>query len=155
MFSVKMCRRIIGTRSTYRQHYPGAVVRRLGYDGVGKGRSHSPSRNRTHTCLGALRLDRCGSYGRTSVGDVYICWKWRMRQVSCSKTSTTYCLLVGSRSLSLLRTRISILLASRYFGMARIILIATFLFSIVSCASTTLPKVPWPNRRTIRSRDGG
>ena len=63
----------------------------------------------------------------------------------------TYCLLSGSRSLSFWRTRTSILLASRYFGMARMILIATRLLVSWSTASTTLPNVPWPRSFIVRS----
>jgi hypothetical protein len=36
--------------------------------------------------------------------------------------------------------------------MARIILIATRLLVSMSTASTTLPNVPWPSKRTVRSR---
>jgi hypothetical protein len=42
-------------------------------------------------------------------------------------------------------------LASRYFWMARMILIATRLLVSMSTASTTLPNVPWPSKRTVRS----
>ena len=63
----------------------------------------------------------------------------------------THCLLAGSRSLRSLRTRISMFEASRYFGMARIIFTATFRWLERCVASTTLPKVPWPRRRTMRS----
>ena len=63
----------------------------------------------------------------------------------------TDCLFVGSRSLSFCRTRTSILLASRYFGIALMIFIATRLVVSVSMASTTFPNVPCPRRRTVRS----
>ena len=62
-----------------------------------------------------------------------------------------YCRFMGSRSLSFCKTRTSILLASRYFGMARIILIATLVLFWVSTASTTFPNVPCPKSRTVRS----
>lgn len=35
--------------------------------------------------------------------------------------------------------------------MARMILMATLVLFSVSMASTTLPNVPWPSRRTVRS----
>lgn len=63
----------------------------------------------------------------------------------------TDCRFIGSRSLSFCSTRTSILLASRYFGIARMILMATLVLFVVSTASTTFPNVPWPNRRTVRS----
>jgi hypothetical protein len=63
----------------------------------------------------------------------------------------TNCRLLGSRSLSFCNTRTSMRLASRYFCMARMILIATRLFVSMSTASTTLPNVPCPSKRTVRS----
>ena len=57
----------------------------------------------------------------------------------------------GSCFLRVSSTRISILLASRYFCTARMILIATFRLVEISRASTTLPNVPWPSRRMILS----
>lgn len=60
----------------------------------------------------------------------------------CNRLQGTYLVFFGSRSLSFCSTRTSILLASRYFGIARMILIATLLFVSVSTASTTFPKVP-------------
>ena len=48
-------------------------------------------------------------------------------------------------------TRISILLASLYFGTARITLMATLFLVASSRASTTLPNVPWPRSFTILS----
>ena len=48
----------------------------------------------------------------------------------------------GSCFLSVSRTRISILLASRYFCTARMILMATLCLVEISRASTTLPNVP-------------
>lgn len=77
---------------------------------------------------------------------------WSQLSMTCMlSTETAYLLFFGSRSLSFCRTRTSILLASRYFGIARIILMATRLFVSMSTASTTLPNVPWPNSRTVRS----
>ena len=55
------------------RRFPGAVVRRIGYDDAEKEQTRSPSRSRTRTCLGAQRLGICGSGGRTNVGGVCIC----------------------------------------------------------------------------------
>ena len=58
-----------------------------------------------------------------------------------------------SRSLyfNVLRTRNSILLASRYFCTDRMILMAHLDLLRLSYASTTLPKVPWPSSLRISS----
>jgi hypothetical protein len=58
---------------------------------------------------------------------------------------------VGSLRRSASNTLISILLASRYFWTARITLMATLRRFSTFLASTTLPNVPWPKRRTILS----
>jgi hypothetical protein len=64
----------------------------------------------------------------------------------------THFSLYGSPRLSSSRTRISILLASRYFWTARMILTAYLRSGLLrSTHSTTLPKVPSPSLRTIRS----
>ena len=76
--------------------------------------------------------------------------KWALK-VNCMRFFY-YFRFKGSRSLSFWRTRTSIRLASRYLGIARMILIATFWLFCVSMASTTLPKVPWPSKRTVRSK---
>lgn len=74
---------------------------------------------------------------------------------STLRSRETHLRFKGSLSLSFWRTRTSILLASRYFGIARMILMATLLLVWVSTASTTLPNVPWPKSRTVRSESNG
>jgi hypothetical protein len=58
----------------------------------------------------------------------------------------------GSFSFNVLRTRISILLASLYFGTARMTLTAQYRRRTRSQHSTTLPNVPWPSKRIILSK---
>ena len=111
-------------------------------------------KSHTRTCLEARRLGICGCGGRTNVGDVYIYYATSVSTDKTERRSSTYCLFVGSRSLSFCSTRTSILLASRYLGMAHIILTATLLLVSALATSTTLPNVPCPSSLTVSSMTG-
>jgi hypothetical protein len=74
-----------------------------------------------------------------------------MTIVSSIMLSWTYFVFPGSCRRNVSKTLISILLASLYFWTALMTLMATLRLLSTFLASTTLPKVPWPRRRTILS----
>ena len=74
-----------------------------------------------------------------------------MTIVSLIMGSWTYFVFPGSCRRNVSKTLISILLASLYFWTALMTLMATLRLLSTFLASTTLPNVPWPRRRTILS----
>lgn len=142
---------IICQGGTYKPHCLAAVEQTFGCGIEEKERNHFPWGSHKYTCPKVQTPGRYGFGDRTNSEDGCSCWEKRYQESNLIKDSKTYFRFVGSRSRSFWSTRISILLASRYFGIARIILIATLVLVSVSMASTTLPKVPWPNSRTVRS----
>ena len=74
-----------------------------------------------------------------------------MTMVSLIIISETYFVFPGSCRRNVSNTLISILLASLYFWTALMTLMATLRLLSTFLASTTLPNVPWPRRRTILS----
>lgn len=125
-------------------------MRNLGYDVPGTVGNCSISGNRIPTFQIVQTRYKDVVCNRNTRLDVYIYCKTLSAHEKTSPNPTHW-VFFGSCFFNASSTRISILLASLYFGIALMIFIATLRRVSICLASTTLPKVPCPNNRTILS----